>query len=58
MGLSFRISTKIFHAIGYRVPEDTIVHFSVAQLRVAEAATLRVASGDKRRSRWRTSRSG
>ncbi|HEY7190560.1 MAG TPA: hypothetical protein VH436_28610 [Vicinamibacterales bacterium] len=42
------ISTKIFHAIGYWVPEDTIVHFSTEQLRVAEGATLRVVSGDKR----------
>jgi hypothetical protein len=42
------ISTKIFHALGYWVPEDTIVHFSTSQLQVAPGAQLRIASGDKR----------
>jgi hypothetical protein len=42
------ISTKIFHAIGYWVPEDTIVHFPISRLQVAPGAMLRIASGDKR----------
>jgi hypothetical protein len=42
------ISTKIFHAIGYWVPEDTIVHFTPSNLTVAPGAMHRIASGDKR----------
>jgi len=42
------ISTKIFHAIGYHVPEDFIVTFDVSQLAVAQGAKIRTASGDKR----------
>jgi hypothetical protein len=42
------ISTKIFHAIGYHVPDDVIVRFNLSQLDVAPGATLRMASGDKR----------
>ena len=32
------ISTKLFHAIGYHVPEDFVVHFSLDQLAVAPGA--------------------
>src|SRR6188474_2447679 len=32
------ISTKIFHAIGYHVPEDFIVHFDLSRLDVAPGA--------------------
>ena len=42
------ISTKIFHAIGYHVPEDFIVTFDVSQLAVAPGAKIRTSSGDKR----------
>ena len=42
------ISTKIFHAIGYHVPEDFIVTFDVSQLDVAPGAKIRTESGDKR----------
>jgi hypothetical protein len=42
------ISTKIFHAIGYHVPEDFIVKFDPAQLAIAEGAKLRTKTGGKR----------
>ena len=42
------ISTKIFHAIGYHVPEDFIVTFDVSQLEVAPDARIRTASGARR----------
>jgi hypothetical protein len=42
------ISTKIFHAIGYNVPDDVIVRFQLSQLEVAPGAKLRTASGDRR----------
>ena len=42
------ISTKIFHAIGYHVPEDFIVTFDVSRLTVAPGARIRTASGDRR----------
>ena len=42
------ISTKIFHAIGYHVPEDFLVSFNVEQLSVAPGAKMRTASGDRR----------
>ena len=42
------ISTKIFHAIGYHVPEDFIVTFDVSQLAVAKGAKIRTNAGDKR----------
>jgi hypothetical protein len=42
------ISTKIFHAVGYHVPEDFIVTFDVAQLDVAAGATIRTSTGAKR----------
>jgi hypothetical protein len=42
------ISTKIFHAIGYHVPEDYLVHFDVSRLAVAPGATTRNAVGDRR----------
>jgi hypothetical protein len=42
------ISTKIFHAIGYHVPEDFIVSFDVSRLAVAQGAKIRTNSGDKR----------
>jgi hypothetical protein len=35
------ISTKIFHAIGYHVPEDYIVHFDLSRLTVAPGAMIR-----------------
>jgi hypothetical protein len=41
------ISTKIFHAIGYHVPEDFIVTFDVADLDVAPGAKIRTSSGGK-----------
>jgi hypothetical protein len=42
------ISTKIFHALGYYVPEDTIVTFDVSRLDVAPGAKIRTDTGDKR----------
>jgi hypothetical protein len=42
------ISTKIFHAIGYHVPEDFIVTFDISRLDVAPGATIRTLSGNKR----------
>jgi hypothetical protein len=42
------ISTKIFHAIGYHVPEDFIVHFDVSRLEVAPGARMMTPSGGKR----------
>ena len=43
------ISTKIFHAIGYHVPEDFIVSFDVAQLtsRLAPRCGRRLATPDQ-----------
>jgi hypothetical protein len=42
------ISTKIFHAIGYHVPDDVIVRFDPSQLDVVPGAKLRTATGDRR----------
>jgi hypothetical protein len=42
------ISTKIFHAIGYHVPEDFIVRFDPAQLEPGPHATMRTETGKKR----------
>jgi hypothetical protein len=42
------ISTKIFHAIGYHVPEDFIVTFDLARLDVAPGAKIRTPSGGRR----------
>ena len=42
------ISTKIFHAVGYHVPEDFIVTFDQSQLVVASGATIRTDTGEKR----------
>jgi hypothetical protein len=42
------ISTKIFHAIGYHVPEDFVVTFDVSRLSVAPGAKIRTDSGEKR----------
>jgi hypothetical protein len=42
------ISTKIFHAIGYHVPEDYIVHFDLARLAVAPGARIRTDTGERR----------
>jgi hypothetical protein len=42
------IATKIFHAIGYHVPEDFIVSFDVDQLDVAPGATIRTQVGSRR----------
>lgn len=42
------ISTKIFHAIGYHVPEDFIVTFDLSRLDVAEGAKVTTLSGKKR----------
>jgi hypothetical protein len=41
------ISTKLFHAMGYHVPEDFIVHFSVDQLKVAPGAKVRNTVGER-----------
>ena len=41
------ISTKLFHAIGYHVPQDFIVAFTVDRLTVAPGAMIRNASGDR-----------
>lgn len=42
------ISTKIFHAVGYHVPEDFLVWFDRDRLQVAPGAKMRTASGGKR----------
>jgi hypothetical protein len=42
------ISTKIFHAIGYHVPEDYIVTFDESRLEVAPGATIRTNVGVRR----------
>src|SRR5262245_33738867 len=42
------ISTKIFHAIGYHVPEDFIVTFDVSRLDVAKGAKITTETGHKR----------
>jgi hypothetical protein len=42
------IATKIFHAIGYHVPEDYVVTFDRSRLAVAEGARIRTDSGDRR----------
>ena len=41
------ISTKLFHAIGYHVPQDFIVAFTLDRLTVAPGALIRNASGDR-----------
>ncbi len=41
------ISTKLFHAIGYHVPQDFVVHFSPDQLVVAPGARIRNAVGER-----------
>jgi hypothetical protein len=41
------ISTKFFHAIGYHVPQDFVVHFTLDDLRVAPGAQMRNPSGDR-----------
>jgi hypothetical protein len=42
------ISTKIFHALGYHVPEDFVVTFDESQLLVGPGATIRTETGEKR----------
>jgi hypothetical protein len=42
------ISTKIFHAIGYHVPEDFIVTFDVSRLDVAPGAKIHTDTGARR----------
>src|SRR6185503_17175376 len=42
------ISTKIFHAIGYHVPDDFIVSFNESQLDVAPVAKITTETGSKR----------
>ena len=42
------ISTKIFHAIGYHVPEDFIVTFDLSRLDVEPGAKIKTESGAKR----------
>src|SRR5436190_4738837 len=42
------ISTKIFHSLGYWVPEDNVVTFDVARLDVAPGAKVRTDTGEKR----------
>ena len=41
------ISTKLFHAIGYHVPQDFVVHFRPDDLQVAPGAQMRNAVGDR-----------
>jgi hypothetical protein len=41
------ISTKLFHAIGYHVPEDFLVDFTIDRLRVGEGARATNERGDK-----------
>jgi len=41
------ISTKLFHAIGYHVPQDFIVNFTADQLVVAPGARIRNSVGDR-----------
>jgi hypothetical protein len=41
------ISTKLFHAIGYHVPQDFVVHFSPDQLVMAPGALIRNAVGNR-----------
>jgi hypothetical protein len=41
------ISTKLFHAIGYHVPQDFVVHFRPDQLVVAPGARIRDAVGKR-----------
>jgi len=43
------ISTKIFHAIGYNVPENYLTYFSRQQLRVDSKAKVSDAAGRERR---------
>ena len=45
------ISTKIFHAIGYHVPENYVIDLDPARLEIAPAATFRTHRGDERRIR-------
>jgi hypothetical protein len=42
------ISTKIFHALGYHVPQDFIVTFPLSQLDVAPGARMRNPNGTRR----------
>jgi hypothetical protein len=42
------ISTKIFHAIGYTVPEDFIAALDLGQLRVSKDARIRSETGRER----------
>jgi hypothetical protein len=42
------ISTKIFHALGYNVPEDFIVMFDESRLEVGAGARIRTETGEKR----------
>src|SRR5262245_654130 len=42
------ISTKIFHAIGYHVPEDFLVTFDMSRLDVSPGATIKPDTGAKR----------
>ena len=42
------ISTKIFHAIGYYVPEDYVVEFDLSRLQVAPGAKIRTDTGERR----------
>lgn len=45
------ISTKLFHAMGYWVPDDYLVFFDPASLEIRDGATYRTASGDKQQIR-------
>ena len=42
------ISTKIFHAIGYHVPENYLIDLDPSRLEIAPDATFRTARGDER----------
>jgi hypothetical protein len=41
------ISTKVFHALGYHVPQDFVVHFRPDQLVAAPRARMRNAAGQR-----------
>ena len=43
------VSSRIFHALGYHVPEYYIVHFTPEQLRLGDDVELRDALGQKRK---------
>jgi hypothetical protein len=42
------IATKIFHAIGYQVPEDFVVEFDESRLTIGPRARIRTDTGERR----------